>query len=298
MADTLPEPKSRKEQYLAKAAGMDTEIPAEPMSREEQYLNAIAEGGGGGGGTSNFNDLTNRPQLNGAAMTGNTNITNFTGTDGTSAGAQGLVPAPTVADTDKFLKSDGTWDTAGGGSSVNVVQTVGTSTTDVMSQNAVTQMVFTSANQTGVRIGAYSGNYGSNSVAVGSSATTNAYDYATAIGYYAKAGQRGAVAIGANSQATMQGEVNIGSNSSNTGYKNTFTRLLRGLHDGVASTDAVTLNQISQLITAINSACGTSIVLASDGSITNANSGNNGGNAEDPSDPGDPGDPGDIPAEG
>lgn len=50
MADNLPEPESRKEQYLAKAAGMDTEIPAKPMSREEQYLNAIAEGGGGGGG--------------------------------------------------------------------------------------------------------------------------------------------------------------------------------------------------------------------------------------------------------
>ena len=50
MASDLPEPKSRKEQYLAKSAGMDVEIPAEPKSREEQYLNAIAEGGGGGGG--------------------------------------------------------------------------------------------------------------------------------------------------------------------------------------------------------------------------------------------------------
>lgn len=67
------------------------------------------------GGTSDFNDLENRPQLNGTAMTGNTNITNFTGTDGVNAGAQGLVPAPAVADADKFLKSDGTWATAGGG---------------------------------------------------------------------------------------------------------------------------------------------------------------------------------------
>lgn len=69
------------------------------------------------GGTSDFNDLENRPQLNGTAMTGNTNITNFTGTDGTNAGAQGLVPAPAAADADKFLKSDGTWATAGGGGS-------------------------------------------------------------------------------------------------------------------------------------------------------------------------------------
>lgn len=75
MADNLPEPKSRKESYLAKAAGMDVTIPEQPESREEQYLNAIAEGGGGGGG------------------------------------------------------------------SINVVQTTGQSTTDVMSQKAVTDIV-------------------------------------------------------------------------------------------------------------------------------------------------------------
>ena len=75
------------------------------------------------GGTSDFNDLENRPQLNGTAMTGNTNITNFTGTDGTNAGAQGLVPAPAAADADKFLKSDGTWATAGGGETVRALTT-------------------------------------------------------------------------------------------------------------------------------------------------------------------------------
>ena len=44
-----------------------------------------------------------------------TTYSNFTGTDGTSAGTAGLVPAPTTTDTDKYLKSDGTWATAGGG---------------------------------------------------------------------------------------------------------------------------------------------------------------------------------------
>ena len=49
MTETLPEPKSRKESYLAKAAGVaGVELPEKPESREEQYLNAIAEGGGGG----------------------------------------------------------------------------------------------------------------------------------------------------------------------------------------------------------------------------------------------------------
>lgn len=33
----------------------------------------------------------------------------FTGTDGTTAGTSGLVPAPTTADEDKYLKGDGTW---------------------------------------------------------------------------------------------------------------------------------------------------------------------------------------------
>lgn len=45
-------------------------------------------------------------------------ISNFTGTDGTTAGAAGLVPAPAVADAGKFLKADGTWDSAGGGARV------------------------------------------------------------------------------------------------------------------------------------------------------------------------------------
>lgn len=65
-----------------------------------------------------------------------TTYSNFVGTDGTAAGTAGLVPAPATTDAGKFLKADGTWDTAG--SSVNVVQATGTSTTDVMSQNAVT----------------------------------------------------------------------------------------------------------------------------------------------------------------
>ena len=49
-----------------------------------------------------------------------TTYSNFTGTDGVSAGTAGLVPAPATTDAGKFLKADGTWDTAGGGSAVKV----------------------------------------------------------------------------------------------------------------------------------------------------------------------------------
>ena len=76
---------------------------------------------GGGGGTSDFNDITNRPKYKGTEMTSTTDIPEvktyspFTGTDGTTAGTSGLVPAPATTDSGKFLKADGTWDTAGGG---------------------------------------------------------------------------------------------------------------------------------------------------------------------------------------
>lgn len=50
-----------------------------------------------------------------------TTYTHFTGTDGVSAGTAGLVPGPTTSDTDKYLKSDGTWATvAGGGSNITM----------------------------------------------------------------------------------------------------------------------------------------------------------------------------------
>lgn len=69
---SLPnEPITRKEQYLAKAAGQDVEIPAKPITREEEYLEAIAKKPGGGGGTSDYEQLDNLPQINNTTLTGN-----------------------------------------------------------------------------------------------------------------------------------------------------------------------------------------------------------------------------------
>lgn len=51
-----------------------------------------------------------------------TTYSNFTGTDGVSAGTAGLVPGPTTSDTDKYLKSDGTWATVAAGSA-NITMT-------------------------------------------------------------------------------------------------------------------------------------------------------------------------------
>ena len=44
-----------------------------------------------------------------------TTYSDFTGTDGTSAGSAGLVPAPAITDANKYLKSDGTWATVSSG---------------------------------------------------------------------------------------------------------------------------------------------------------------------------------------
>ena len=73
MAD-LPNPVTRKEQYLSTLAQNTDLYPDTPITREEQYLDYLCKngiGGGGTGGTTNYNDLTNKPQINGVELSGN-----------------------------------------------------------------------------------------------------------------------------------------------------------------------------------------------------------------------------------
>lgn len=49
-------PMTRIEQYLAKIAGEDVELPDEAYTRIEEYLATIAENGGGGGETVLINN--------------------------------------------------------------------------------------------------------------------------------------------------------------------------------------------------------------------------------------------------
>lgn len=49
---SLPDPVTRKEMYLSKAAGGSGSVPPEPVTREEMYLAEIAKGGGSGGASS------------------------------------------------------------------------------------------------------------------------------------------------------------------------------------------------------------------------------------------------------
>ena len=47
-------------------------------------------------------------------------VPNMTGAGASTAGGKGLVPAPASGDNDKFLRGDGTWQTAGGGNDVGL----------------------------------------------------------------------------------------------------------------------------------------------------------------------------------
>lgn len=142
----------------------------------------------------------------------------------------------------RFTKNPDTWTFIGeisGGSSVNVVQTTGTSTTDVMSQNATTSMVYADSFLEQIRIG-------KNATASGA--------LSVAIGYRANAGQASSVAIGRNATTARAGEMNIGTGSYNNGYNSTPYRVLGGVHDPVDNHDAATKGYVDGLVGNIESA--------------------------------------------
>lgn len=197
----------------------------------------------------------------------------------TTVGAVGTLYEDTT-NGDLYICTDATnpyvWEEVGAAGGPTVVQTPGTSTTDVMSQNAVTSMVFadpatqfkikigagTSTNEgTGaVEIGHNAGAKANNSVALGSvssvegvasvaigSSTYVKSGRSIAIGYNAAIGNAsyaGGIALGAYSSATAQGEMNIGSSNTSYGYNSSNYRLLTGLYDGQSDHDAATVGQL------------------------------------------------------
>ena len=281
--------------------------------KDRWYERKALGGGGGGGGTTytagegiditddtiSVDTTTIQPKLtagsnvtiSGSTISAtDTTYSPFTGTDGVDAGTAGLVPAPATSDAGKFLKADGTWDTAGGGS-ITPVQTTGTSTTDVMSQNATTSMVFADPSsasrikigsqdssigvyavaigsasfargESSVSIGQGASNYASGpySVTIGNQARTDSHTRAVAIGNGAKSANDNSVALGTNALTTRDGEVNVGANTSGHGYNNTNYRVIGGVHDGQLAQDAVTVAQVNAVIDAINTALSTNIL--------------------------------------
>lgn len=223
-------------------------------------------------------------QINGTTISAtDTTYSDFVGTDGTATGTAGLVPAPATTDAGKYLKADGTWDSVQAGPTV--VQTTGTSTTDVMSQNATTGIVFADPSyQKKIRIGSGSevdstdyplaigynakangrgaiaiGSYLSSetvrtkathelSIAIGGNTQATNYN-AIAIGHYSRASGQNSVAIGIASEATQKGEFNIGaSRDPGRGFNNSNYRLLSGVYDPQSAHDAATKNYTDNLV--------------------------------------------------
>ena len=174
-----------------------------------------------------------------------TTYSDFAGTDGQTAGTAGLVPAPATTDTDKYLKSDGTWATVQGGGSVTVTSTPatqysGSSTTDAQSVQGVylathsdtdgisvpggtlTANVGTTTGSAGsskfcIAIGggastASSSTNGNGRIAIGRSATAEKQN-AIAIGSYSTTGGQEALALGTMANGTKDGATAIGNNA-------------------------------------------------------------------------------------
>lgn len=134
---------------------------------------------------------------------------NFTGTDGSTAGTAGFVPAPATTDADKFLKSDGTWATAGGGSTITLYTTTGQNEDGAMTQKATTDMVFKGGSTSKICINGASGSQGNNTIAIGTSATTLAQQ---------------SIAIGTGSSDTNnQNSVCIGNNAKVSGSSHPYS---------------------------------------------------------------------------
>lgn len=142
---------------------------------------------------------------------------------------------------------------AGGGSGPTVVQTTGTSTTDVMSQNAVTSMVFADpSTKARVKIGAGASISNSGSLAIGNNAVANNYGSAaigagTASAYYTVSlftqkniDKPGSIGLGQGAKVTRNGEMNIGDSTGYYAHKGSNYRILSGLYDPEEAHDAAT----------------------------------------------------------
>ena len=262
MANNLPDPASRKEEFLAKAAGKSGITLPEPASREEEYLNAIAKGGGGGGTTYTAGDgiditddtisvdtdtiqekLTagtgiditdNTISATGGGGGGDTVYSDKSTSDGATGGAvyignlnssQEEQPDPTTTDNHyKYF-----WALPGINTSLPDDRSV-----NIMGNNAGP---YSTSIGSGANIPPTLATYG---VAIGYSSTVRS-NHGVALGAsaYIDSNLPHSVALGDRSNPTRAGEVNVGQ-SLGQGYNNTNYRVIGGVHDPVDAHDAAT----------------------------------------------------------
>lgn len=135
---------------------------------------------------------------------------------------------------------------AGGGSSINVVQTTGTSTEDVMSQNAVTSMIYSDPEtQYKIKIGAgTSSSEGTNGVEIGHNAAATGNSSAS-IGYNAKAQGQSSTSVGYYSATRGEGSVAIGDNAFGGNSKSSAGATAVGAHASATQKGSVAVGAYS-----------------------------------------------------
>ena len=183
-------------------------------------------------------------QISGSTISAtDTTYLDFVGTDGVDAGTAGLVPAPATTDAGKFLKADGTWDTAGG----TLYTTYGQNEDGAMTQKATTDLVYTGANPKKINIGDNGVTGGTNTIIIGSEDSGTIYnrsdqvvighditdtgaesvaighsstvgEEAVAIGHKASASGTNAIAIGKNSSSSSSSTISIGASASSSSF--------------------------------------------------------------------------------
>lgn len=169
----------------------------------------------------------------------------FTGTDGQTAGVSGLVPAPATTDAGKVLGADGSWVTGG----PSVVQSTGTSTTDVMSQVATSQLIYPQGEETTknkVRMGLYASASSTQAIAIGASANSTGTG-GIAIGANSATTWNNSIALGRDAKAKRIGELFIGCANNNYGYNATKLRVIGGVHSPVNDDDAATKGYVDSV---------------------------------------------------
>lgn len=278
MANNLPDPASRKEEFLAKAAGKSGITLPEPASREEEYLNAIAKGGGGGGTTYTAGDgidITD-DTISVDTDTIQEKLTAGTGIDitGSTISATGGGGGGDTVYSDKSTSNSSTGGAVYiGNLDANQDEQGDPTTTDNHYKYFCALPLVNSISPLDGSVNILGENKNPYGITIGAGAETTSYSeyYGISIGNSAACDKSGGIALGLNSHSTAnnsvaigrgsnisstsnensvalgsfastsrKGEVNVGTGGVNFGYNNTDYRVIGGVHDPIDAHDAAT----------------------------------------------------------
>ena len=208
MADLPRTPDNREEQYLASIAGVGADKPENPWSRKEAYLDAI---------DGKMDEIETQIQALATDLSYKGGVADYAHLPANPATGD----VYTTEDDGILYVWDGTqWVALNDSASITPVQTTGTSTTDVMSQDATTKLIFpdiANAVQGQIRIdpSGTSSSTGNRGIAIGKKVElTYTNGVPIGIGFNTKAANN-AISIGGGINGIGSDAVAVGSGSGN-----------------------------------------------------------------------------------